>query len=51
LPVITDNTLDEWSEPSWDLSTPGSAEGPAGAFGSDDFLNPLFNNPAPVKKK
>ena len=51
LPVLTDANLNQWAEPGWDLNTPGVAEGPPGAFGSNDFLNPLFANGAPPKTK
>ena len=51
LPVIDEKTLDQWADPKWDLNTPGTSEGPPGAFGSDEFLDPLFNKPAPPKKK
>jgi ribose transport system substrate-binding protein len=46
LPLITDENLDEWAEPSWDLRTPGQAEGPENEHLTPEYLDPLFNEPA-----
>jgi ABC-type sugar transport system substrate-binding protein len=40
--VITVDNLDQWAQPSWTTSTPGSAEGPAGNFAPDAYLAPFF---------
>ena len=42
--LITDKNLSDWADPSWTLTTPGIAEGPADQFMDDAFLNGLFNN-------
>jgi ribose transport system substrate-binding protein len=48
-PTVTLENLDDWAEPGWDLTTPGSANGPPGSFLPESYLNGLFENPAPVK--
>lgn len=45
LPVITSAELDDWADPSWDLNTAGSADGPAdNPFLSEAFLDGVFTN-------
>jgi len=40
--IITSANLSQWVDASWTLSTPGSAEGPAGVYAPDSYLDPLF---------
>jgi ABC-type sugar transport system substrate-binding protein len=47
-PVITDANLTDWSDPSWNLNTPGTVSGDPQSFMPSTFLNDFFNNPAPV---
>ncbi|HEY7629429.1 MAG TPA: substrate-binding domain-containing protein [Thermoleophilaceae bacterium] len=45
-PLITDANLDQWSEPSWTLATPGTVPGDPQSFMPSTFLDDFFNNPA-----
>jgi ribose transport system substrate-binding protein len=47
-PLITDANLDQWSEPSWNLNTPGTVPGDPQSFMPSTFLDDFFNKPAPV---
>jgi ribose transport system substrate-binding protein len=42
--VITNHNLDQWTQPSWNLRTVGTALGPPGPFMSDAYLNPMFTH-------
>jgi ribose transport system substrate-binding protein len=46
-PVITDANLADWSDPSWNLNTPGTVPGDPQSFMPSPFLNDFFNHPAP----
>lgn len=46
--LITDNNLDQWVDPSWDLTTVGTAPSPEGILAvSDEYLADVFANPLP----
>ncbi|SDZ54087.1 substrate-binding domain-containing protein [Herbiconiux ginsengi] len=46
LPLITDDNLADWADPSWDLSTVGTAPGPDDApLVTDEYLGEIFNSP------
>lgn len=44
LPLITEENLDEWAEPGWNLRTPGQAEGPRNEFMTEEYLEPFFED-------
>jgi hypothetical protein len=47
MPTFTEDTLDQWVDPQWTLSTPnGPAVGPKDSFMNEQFLSGLFNDPA-----
>ena len=43
---ITDSNLSDWAQTSWNLNTPGVAEGPPQQYMSEKFLDTLFTKPA-----
>ena len=45
LPQFTPDNLDEWSDPTWKLTTPGSAPGPPVPFWTPEYANAFFKNP------
>lgn len=47
-PVITDANLADWSEPTWNINTPGTVSGDPQSFMPSTFINDFFNNPAPL---
>jgi ribose transport system substrate-binding protein len=47
-PVVTDANLADWSEPTWNITTPGTVSGDPQSFMPSSFINDFFNNPAPV---
>jgi ribose transport system substrate-binding protein len=47
-PVVTDANLADWSDPSWNLNTPGTVPGDPQSFMPSKFLDDFFNKPAPV---
>lgn len=49
VPPITQQNLDQWSEPDWTLSTQGVADGPDRDLMSDEYLNAMFSRGAPPK--
>ncbi len=42
LPMITEENLDQWAEPGWNLRTPGQAEGPKNEFLTPEYMAPFF---------
>ncbi|HVJ28185.1 MAG TPA: substrate-binding domain-containing protein [Vicinamibacterales bacterium] len=42
---VNPDNLDQWSDPSWTLTTPGGAPGPPGPFFEPAFLDGFFENP------
>ena len=46
-PVITDANLADWSDPTWNLNTPGTVPGDPQSFMPSSFINDFFNHPAP----
>jgi ribose transport system substrate-binding protein len=46
LPLITEDNLDEWADPSWDLTTVGTASGPDDIpLVTDEYLGEIFTSP------
>lgn len=41
-PLITSANIGQWAQPSWTLSTPGTAADPAGTYNNEAVANPLF---------
>jgi ribose transport system substrate-binding protein len=49
LPIVNDSNLSQWSEPDWNLNTPGGASGTRSSFLPSAFLSGFFSKPAPLK--
>ncbi len=46
VPLITDDNLSDWADPSWNLSTVGTAPGPEGvSMISREYLAEIFSSP------
>ena len=45
LPQLSPDNLDQWSDPSWKLTTPGSAPGPDFPFWTPEYVGGFFRNP------
>jgi hypothetical protein len=42
MPLVADANLDDWSDPSWTLSTPGAAPGAPQSFLPSTYLDAFF---------
>jgi ribose transport system substrate-binding protein len=42
-PIITPSDIGDWAQPSWTLSTPGTAPDPTSAYDNPALVDPLFN--------
>src|SRR3954452_13008746 len=47
--ILAAETLDDWGDKSWTLTTPGQPEGPPGWFFTDDYIIAFFARPATPK--